>query len=255
LNIDQFLVNNSTKAYLNFTCLYNGNVSVIDWQFCIYQYYNNGWSTVISYDCIQITIKYKVLSQNCQGFSAQMDIGYDSPFPFETFDKWIVCICATNMCNTNLNWCRSSVTIQIQSNTFPSVLPSIVPQLTTSISCFSATTPLINWLNLSSSCSSTQSAYINLTECNQYVINNIVLCLIIVSGSDVVLMALTKDEYESTLVAYIETIYYLSQDWIIGQFSNWSWSYFSINCNLTNLYNTTFSIRDVFVVKTIVIRI
>jgi hypothetical protein len=169
-----------------------------------------------------------------------MDIGYDIPLPFETFDKWIVCICATNMCNTNLNSCRSSVTIQIQSNSFPSVLPWIVPQLTTSISCFSTTTPSSNWLNLSSYCSSSQSAYINLTECNQHVINNIVLCLIIVSGSDVVPMALTKDKYESTLLAYIETIYYLSQDWIIGQFSNWSWSYLSINWNLTNLYDTIF---------------
>ncbi|UJR10825.1 hypothetical protein I4U23_015012 [Adineta vaga] len=87
------------------------------------------------------------ISARCEGFSEGIDIGYGMclPLPYETFDMSILCICATNLYNENLDTCRLSVHNEIQSNTAPSSLPPLLPQLKTSVSC-------VNSLKTSVSC-------------------------------------------------------------------------------------------------------
>ncbi|CAF0757489.1 unnamed protein product [Adineta steineri] len=113
------------------------NTTVVDCEYCVNRHYSNGTTSETRYDCIQLTNTYKTISQRCQGFSNTTDIGYGTclPYPYELLNTSVLCICATDKCNTDLASCNKSVTNQIQSNSAPSILPSIIPTLSTPISC------------------------------------------------------------------------------------------------------------------------
>lgn len=233
-SIDLSTINNETISRLNLTCLYYDEI-LINCDYCVYQFYNNGSSTTINYDCIQITNTYKSQSQRCQGFSDTTDIGYGicSPLSFELFDISILCICATNMCNNNFTTCRSSVTNQIESNSSPSVLPSIISDLSTSISCVDTIYSSDSSLNISSYCGGYTSPYIDITKCNEYVINNTVLCVFMMSEGYQYPMALTEDSYNMYLATLIYEVIQFSQDSTIEEYYNSSSSYFYVNWNTT----------------------
>ncbi|CAF4145207.1 unnamed protein product, partial [Adineta steineri] len=210
--------------------------------------FSNGSVSSINYDCIQITNTYKSISERCQGFSDKTDVGYGicSPLSYETFNISTICICATDFCNTDIDSCQSSVQSQTQSNSLPSVLPSFLPQLETSISCMDSKISVSESLSVSYHCIMYQneSPYINLTKCNDYVINNTVLCLIFFDGDQSESIALTGDDYGFFLVEEIMSIY-SEQGSNIEQYYNESSSYFYIFSNATNPMDNSTLIQQV----------
>jgi hypothetical protein len=234
----------SIHPRLNLTCYYYGLVYT-DCEYCVYQFFNNGSASEVYYDCSQVTNTYKTISQRCQGFSDTTDIGYGVclPLSFELFDISILCICATNMCNQNFTSCQSSVNYQIESNSAPSVLPSVAPAFTTPISCVDTTNLLGDSSTMSSFCAEYSSPYINVTECNEYVVNNTVLCIYISSGGNPYPFASTSDDYNLFLSGAIIGINERSQDPNIVQFYNESSSYFYVNWNETFDDNTTLIVQ------------
>ncbi|UJR16685.1 hypothetical protein I4U23_003585 [Adineta vaga] len=101
-----------------------------------------------------------------RGFSNKTDIGYDScsPLAFDLFTTSILCLCATNICNQNLGTCQSSVNSQLQTNTAPPVLSSMIPGLEASISCFDTAYPSYS----TSYCIDLASPFIDIPKCNAY---------------------------------------------------------------------------------------
>ncbi|CAF1390102.1 unnamed protein product [Adineta steineri] len=251
MNIDQFMITNQTKNRLSLTCQYNdyNNVyNVTNCEYCVYQSFSNGSVSSINNDCIQITNTYKSISERCQGFSDKTDVGYGicSPLSYETFNISTLCICATDFCNTDIDSCQSSVQSQTQSNSLPSVLPSFLPQLETSISCMDSKISVSESLSVSYHCIMYQneSPYINITKCNDYVINNTVLCLIFFDGDQSESIALTSDDYGFFLVEEIMSIY-SEQVSNIEQYYNESSSYFYIFSNATNPTDNSTVIQQV----------
>ena len=155
-------------------------------------------------------------------------------FHFELFDISILCICATNLCNTNLTTCKSSADNQIKTNSAPSSLPSFMHDLSTNISCIDTTSSSDdNSSNISSYCSGSASPYIDVEKCNQYVIDNTVLCVYYAYGSTQTLTPLTADHYKMYLSTIRSTINQDSLDSSIDLYYNESSSYLYINTNLT----------------------
>jgi hypothetical protein len=245
-----FSINISTIIHespsrLNLTCSYYGGI--IEYcDYCVYQFFYNGSSTTIYYDCIQITNTYKSISNRCQGFSDKTDIGYGicSPLSFELFDLSILCICATNMCNTNFTTCRSSVDYQVGSNLSPSLLPSIIADLSTPISCFDTIIELNDSENASYYCAELASPYINITECNEYVINNTVLCQYVITDGLSAPLAITEDIYLMALADTISTIIQYNKSPNIEQFYNETSSYFYDYSDVTDNYVNNDSISN-----------
>jgi hypothetical protein len=58
LIIDLSKLNNGTMNRLNLTCS-SGSGFEINSEYCVYQYYSNGSSSMIRYDCIRITNSYQ----------------------------------------------------------------------------------------------------------------------------------------------------------------------------------------------------
>jgi hypothetical protein len=229
------LINQTTNG-LNLTCFYY-DFTLINCDYCVYQYYSNGSSSSINFDCIQITNSYKILSKQCEGFSDQRDIGYGicSPLSFDLSDISILCICATNMCNTNFTACQSSVNYQIKTNIVPSVLPSIIPDLSKTISCIDTFYPIgPNSSNISSYCMDYPSPFINFTECNEYVLNNTVLCLYSPFNDNYDTFSLTKDSYLMYLSDTISSMNQFIQDSNDTQYYNETSSYFYVEWDSMN---------------------
>ena len=186
------IVNRTNR--LNLTCYYYGDW-ITDCEYCVYQYFYNGSSSTSYYDYMETTNIYKSMSQRCEGFSDKTDIGYGicSPLSFELFDISILCICATNMCNTNLTTCRTSVSNQLNSNSGPSVLSSIMPELVTPVACVDQTSQITDTLNASFYCAVLASSYIDIEKCNEYISNNSVLCMISVADNTELKIAIPTD--------------------------------------------------------------
>ncbi|CAF3631193.1 unnamed protein product [Rotaria sp. Silwood1] len=168
-NGDISTVSNRTLNRLNLTCFYDDSL-VANSEYCVYQFFSNGSSLRTLYDYMRVTNIYKTIAQRCTGFSNTIDVGFGfcSPLEFELFDISILCICATDMCNKNFTSCQSSVTNQLQINSAPSVLSSMVPELNTPISCYDSS----DSLNTSFYCANVASPYIDIQKCNEYTMNN-----------------------------------------------------------------------------------
>ena len=88
-----------------------------------------------SYIALNITNTLLEMSnRRCQGFANDSDIGfgYCEPTPFELYNSTVLCICATDYCNRDLETCRTSV---MNSPMRPPRLPQITPRLNTTIQC------------------------------------------------------------------------------------------------------------------------
>ena len=192
-NGDVSTIVNRTNRF-NLTCYYYGNW-VTNCEYCVYQYFYNGSTSTSYYDYMETTNIYKTVSQRCQGFSNKTDIGYGicSPLSFELFDISILCICATNMCNMNLTTCQTSVRNQLNSNSAPSVLSSIIPELVTPVACVDTTYQTTDTLNGSFYCVQLASPYIDIEKCNEYTRNNTVLCIITVADDIQLNLAIPLD--------------------------------------------------------------
>ncbi|CAF0803970.1 unnamed protein product [Adineta steineri] len=212
------------------------NTTVVDCEYCVNRHYSNGTTSETRYDCIQLTNTYKTISQRCQGFSNTTDIGYGTclPYPYELLNTSVLCICATDKCNTDLASCNKSVTNQIQSNSAPSVLPSIIPTLSTPISCVDT----LNQVNISTgsyyNCMQYGSSYVNLTKCHEYIVNNTVLCWYYGVEAYSEPIPLTKDIYTLPTVDLIHTIYQYIRYNNYTYFSNESSSFFYISSRETS---------------------
>ncbi|UJR17363.1 hypothetical protein I4U23_004258 [Adineta vaga] len=252
MNIDEFMLTNQTKSRLNVTCQYYDEHTT-DCEYCVYQYYSNGSVTQTSWDFIQMSNIYKSISKHCEGFSDKNDIGYGvcSPLTYETFNTSILCICATNLCNQNLESCQFSVRNQTESNTIPSNLPALLPQLKTSISCVNQNNFEKDSINTSYYCLYSRSPFINVTKCNDYIDQNMVLCLIMLRGNDTLSIGLSDDVYESTLIGNIQNIYYLNEYPGVTVSYNQTSSYFYVIYNQTinsagntNIQQICFCVQD-----------
>jgi hypothetical protein len=238
------------KPHLNLTCYYNSDYNFTNCDYCVYESYSNGSSSIIIFDCIQITNTYKIISNQCNGFTNQRDIGYGicTPPPFDYSDISILCICATNMCNMDFTGCQSSVDYQIKTNTVPSLLPSIISDLSKSISCFDTFySNEQNSMNISEYCVNYPSPFINLTECNQYVLNNTVLCLYIFADDNYGTYSLTIDSYQMYLVQIFDLMNQLDPNPNVTQYYNQSSSYFYIQWNFwngTDIWERCFCAQD-----------
>ncbi|CAF1425874.1 unnamed protein product [Adineta ricciae] len=181
-------------------------------------------------DFIQITNTYKSFAERCNGFSNQTDIGYGncSPLSYETFNTSILCICATNLCNHDLDSCRFSVQNQTQSNSAPVSLPALLPRLQTSISCVNSLFSQTDTVNTTYYCANSHSPYINLTACIEYYRANTVLCVLILQGNGTLAVGLSEDEYRLILLANIQNIHYFDQYSGVSVAYNQSSSYFYV---------------------------
>ncbi|CAF0996500.1 unnamed protein product [Rotaria sordida] len=202
-------VSNKTLNRLNLTCFYNDNM-VTDCEYCVYKFFYNGSSSTISYDCMIVTNIYTNIAQRCTGFSNTTDIGFGfcSPLEFELFDISIFCICATDMCNINFTSCQSSVTNQLQTNSAPPVLSSMIPEMNTPISCYDSSDPLNN----SFYCANFASPYIDIQKCNEYTINNTLLCMHQMDSDGPFFFALTPDIYKYYLSGALSRVYQFNQE-------------------------------------------
>ncbi len=149
-----------------------------------------------TYTASSITNIFRQMVHNrCQGFSNTSDLGYGSctPQSFELYTSTSLCICATDFCNRDFATCQQSV---ISSSASPTLVPQIVPLLTTPVSCYENTL----WYqyypsstqNVSSTCipsyeySSRSTLYvpsqlIDQTMCETHTRANSVLCAVDVS--------------------------------------------------------------------------
>ena len=251
--IDVSKVNNLTISRSNLNCSYNNDFNSSNCEYCVYQFFSNGSFSNINKDCITVTNSYKDISGQCDGFSDQRDIGYGvcPSTSFDMSDVSILCICGTNMCNTDLTTCRSSVDYQIETKTVPAVLPSIIPPLSKSISCvdtfYSAEN---NTFNISDYCASYPSPFINITLCNQYVLQNTVLCLYLNYYGSPRTLAVTKDTYRGYLSQTIGSIYGFKQYSEVISFFNESSSFFYVKWNITaSSDNSTYSLEQCYCVE------
>ena len=149
-----------------------------------------------TYTASSITnILRQMVHTRCQGFSNTSDLGYGSctPQSFELYTSTSLCICATDFCNRDFATCQQSV---ISSNALPTLVPQVVPLLTTPGSCYENTLwnqwyPYSTTQNVSSTCipsyqySFRGSSYwyipnklIDQTMCETYTRANSVLCAV-----------------------------------------------------------------------------
>ncbi|CAF3725638.1 unnamed protein product [Adineta steineri] len=235
-NGDVSTLSNGTALRLNLTCFYYDEL-VTDSEYCVYQYFYNGSSSTVLYDYMEITNIYRSISKRCTGFSDTTDIGFGfcSPLEYELFDISILCICATNMCNMNLTTCKSSVTNQLQTNSAPSVLDSMIPEIITPISCFDETYDF----NASSFCYYLASPYIDIEKCNEYTMNNTVLCMFDVIDGQTSPMAITIDYSAYYLSGALFRVNQFNRDWTSTLSYKETPGSFDINFNVTQLYNNT----------------
>ncbi len=234
-NGDLSTIVNRTNRF-NLTCYYYGNW-VTNCEYCVYQYFYNGSSSTSYYDYMDTTNIYKTISQRCQGFSDKTDIGYGicSPLSFELFDISIFCICATNMCNMNLTTCRTSVSNQLESNSAPSVLSSIIPELVTPITCVDTTYQITDSLNASFYCAVLASPYIDIEKCNEYVANNTVLCMVTITDGDELSIAIPTDFSKYYLDGALGRINTFNRDPTKTLWYNETSASFYLNYNVTTI--------------------
>ncbi len=182
-----------------------------------------------TYTASSITNIFRQMVHNrCQGFSNTSDLGYGSctPQSFELYTSTSLCICATDFCNRDFATCQQSV---ISSSASPTLVPQVVPLLTTPVSCYENTLSQQNYYpyseqNVSSTCipsyqySSRGSSYwyvpnelINQTMCETYTRANSVLCA--VDGS-VVTNYYTIEDYGYLIVTTPHMIRYTAEDYI-----------------------------------------
>ncbi|CAF0898185.1 unnamed protein product [Rotaria sordida] len=219
-------VSNKTLNRLNLTCFYNDNL-VTNCEYCVYQFFSNGSSSRSLYDYTTVTNIYKSIAKRCTGFSNITDIGFGfcSPLQFELFDISILCICATNMCNMDFPSCQSSVNNQLKTNSAPPLLSSMIPELNRSISCYDSS----NSLNTTSYCFNFASPYIDIEKCNEYTINNTLVCMYQMSTDGPFLSALTRDTYKYYLSGALSRVYQFNQESSITLSYNETSSSFYIN--------------------------
>jgi hypothetical protein len=86
---------------------------------------------------------------------------------------------------------------------------------------------------------SSLSPYINITKCNEYVINKTVLCVYIASDDQILSLALTEDSYRMFLSNIINAMNPNNQDNSVQQFFNQTSSYFYLNWRITYANNST----------------
>jgi hypothetical protein len=116
--------------------------------------------------------------RGCSGPSASnMPLGIWScpprPYTQQTGATSQVCVCATNLCNLNLNLCQSSLALTNVS--VPSLLANILPSLTTTVSCYDSRLP--TYTNcFSYSVASGNANYFNMSACNDFYATNSVIC-------------------------------------------------------------------------------
>ncbi|CAM4810584.1 unnamed protein product [Rotaria magnacalcarata] len=197
---------NAIKNRRNLTCVSDfGNSDLFtDCDYCVYEFFNNGADSVIYHDCIYITNSYRLLTQRCTGFTKTSDIGYGlcSRLSFEYHDIDLLCICAADFCNQNFTTCKQSV------DTNPNLpsLPSPVPLLTVASSVIKCQDTPVGILNSTYYCIRDSTPFINMVQCEEYVLNHTVLCMYSESdnGNYLTLVALPDEDYEYVLVDQIQ---------------------------------------------------
>lgn len=234
-NGDVSTIVNRTNRF-NLTCYYYGDW-ITNCEYCVYQYFYNGSTSTSTYDYMETANIYRTMSRRCQGFSDKTDIGYGicSPLPFELFDISILCICATNMCNVNLTTCQTSVSNQLNSNSVPSVLPSIMPELVTPVACVDQTTPITDTLNGSFYCTVLAAPYIDIEKCNQYARNNAALCMISVANNTQLTIAIPTDFTKLYLDAALGRVKTFNRDSSKTLWYNETSASFFLNYNVTTI--------------------
>ncbi|CAF2784883.1 unnamed protein product [Rotaria sp. Silwood2] len=208
-NGDLSTVRNKTLNRLNLTCRYDDSL-LTNSEYCVYQSFSNGSSLKTLYDFMRVTNTYKITTERCTGFSNTVDIGFGLclPLQFELFDISILCICATNMCNMNFTSCQSSVTNQLQINSAPSVLSSMVPELNTQISCYDSA----DSYKTSFYCANFASPYIDIQKCNDYTMKNTLVCMYQTSSEGEFFLAVTVDIYKYYLSGALYRVYQFNQE-------------------------------------------
>lgn len=240
----------SIKSTRNLTCSndFNSGDTFINCDYCVYEYFSNGTDSVISYDCLYLTNTYRLVTKRCTGFTDSKDIGYGlcSQLDFEYFDIDLLCICATDFCNQNFTTCKQSV----DANPNVPRLSSPITPLTNKIQCND--TPL-GPLNSTYYCFRDSTPYINLSQCEEYVRNNTVLCMYLETnnGDYLTVVAIPDEDYEYVLAEQIQLMQRMSEKTNVKQFYNetrtnfyFQWNEQIIDTNSTLISNRCFCLTD-----------
>lgn len=234
----------------NLTCLSSTRgLTFASCELCIIEFFYDGStsndSSLVRYHCAHQLNAFRRKSRRCSGFSNQSDLGYGlcSPLPYETFDVNVLCICATDLCNVNINYCRQSV-IDNQLS-LPSALPSIVPQLNQSISCSQIIRDPLDPLW---KCPLAElSPFVNQTACYESFLQTVVLCEYQAhqSGELLTPKAYSMENYEYLLDGLLLELQE-QQRMNFTVFVNQTKTSFFTVFALPNLENATYSIQRCF---------
>lgn len=171
--------------------------------YCVIEFFNNGTDSVTYRDCIYIANSYRLLTQRCSGFTNSSDIGYGlcSKLPFEYHDIDLLCICPTDLCNSNFTTCKQSV----DANRNLPMIPSPVPVLSSQTSAIQCQDTPIGSLNSTYYCQRDSTPYADMNGCLDYVRNHTVMCMYTESdnGNFLTLVALPDEDYEYVLLDQI----------------------------------------------------
>jgi hypothetical protein len=220
--------------------------------YCVYEFFNNGTDSTISYDCIYLTNTYRLVTQRCTGFTNKSDIGYGfcSKLSFEYFDIDLLCICATDLCNENFTTCKQSV----DSNPDLPVLPTFIPILTAESSAITCVDTSLGILNSTYYCIRDSTPYINIPECEEFVKNHTVLCMYLESdlGNYLTVVAIPDEDYEYVLADQIHLMQRMAMKSNVEQYYNETigafyvyWNQILIDIdNYTMIYNKCYCMTN-----------
>jgi hypothetical protein len=245
---------NSITNLRNLTCAsdFGGTDLPINCDYCVYEFFNNGTDSIISYDCIYLTNSYRLVTQRCSGFTNNSDIGYGlcTQLPFEYFDIDLLCICATDLCNENFTTCKQSV----DSNPNLPALPSPVRVLNADSSGITCQDTPLGLLNSTYYCVRDSTPYINMSQCEEYVKHHTVVCMYLESdyGSYLTLVALPDEDYEYVLTEQIQLMQRMKVKSNVKQYYNETVGSFYVRWeeilkdmdNYTMIYNRCYCMTD-----------
>ncbi|CAF3523543.1 unnamed protein product [Adineta steineri] len=177
----------------NLVCYLNSmESSNNDFQLCAIRVYIPANDSIVSNDVIiqngmwfTNIFRRFIITRNCSGFTESSDIGMSicNPMPYENARKMILCICATDNCNQNLETCQFS-NIEYSN---PISLQRSLPILTVPIECNQTS-------EISEACF--ENALINMRNCDIYMKNHSVLCGIGVDHHVIMQKLFIEENYE-----------------------------------------------------------
>ena len=145
-----------------------------------------------------------IRTRNCTGFSDTRDTGSGTcaTMPYEIAQTMTLCICATDMCNNNLELCKKSNS----GNGSGTVLPkNIIDDLTEVIECANA-----SGNTFTCSPSAEGASFINQSACAAYVQDHSTLCAIDVNDIELSSQeALIAESYQSFLTDRLRNLQFL----------------------------------------------